>query len=60
MNIRLNNLPLLALVLSFAGCSSEQAAIEAPNLFGEDVVATINDQPIYFYGKASEARCRPE
>jgi len=47
MNIRLNNLPLLALVLSFAGCSSEQAAIEAPNLFGEDVVATINDQPIY-------------
>ena len=47
MNIRLNNLPLLALVLSFAGCSSEQAAIEAPNLFWEDVVATINDQPIY-------------
>jgi len=47
MNIRLNNLPLLALVLSFAGCSSEQAAIEVPNLFGEDLVATINDQPIY-------------
>ena len=47
MNIRLNNLPVLILVLSFAGCSQEQEAIETPNFFGEDVIATINDQPIY-------------
>ena len=58
MNIRLNKLAVLILVLSFVGCSQEQEVIESSNVFGEDVVATINDQPIYLsvFNRYSMAR----
>ena len=43
----LNNLFLLGLVLSLLGCSQEQEIDISPNIFGESVVATIDNQPIY-------------
>ena len=47
MNMGLNNLFLLGLVLSLLGCSQEQEIDISPNIFGESVVATIDNQPIY-------------
>ena len=47
MNMGLNNLFILGLVLSLLGCSQEQEIDVSPNLFGESVVATIDNQPIY-------------
>lgn len=47
MNIGLKNLLLLGLALSLLGCSQEQEIIVSSNLFGENVVATVDDQSIY-------------
>ena len=48
MNIRSNNFGIVAISLLLVGCSQEeQAEAQAPNLFGEASVATINGQPIY-------------
>ena len=48
MNIRSNNFRIVAISLLLVGCSQEeQAETQAPNLFGEASVATINGQPIY-------------
>ena len=48
MNIRSNNFRIVAIGLLLVGCSQEeQPEPQAPNLFGEASVATIDGQPIY-------------
>jgi len=48
MNIRSNTFRIVAISLLLVGCSQEeQSESQAPNLFGEGSVATINGQPIY-------------
>ena len=48
MNIRSNNFRIVAISLLLVGCSQEeQPESQAPNLFGEASVATINGQPVY-------------
>jgi len=47
MSISQINLSLIIVSLLLGACSQEQEVSEVQNPFGEEVIATINDEPIY-------------
>ena len=47
MSISQINFSLIIVSLLLGACSQEQEVSEVQNPFGEEVIATINDEPIY-------------